>query len=107
MSAARASMSQSSFGDDDYDYGEIKKLVVGTAVWHALHEELWLNCSESTRHEYLVKLNSPNYFVGTVVSHSRKQVELTVIPFNAQGDGPGDVDIIAISLDNVARFHSH
>ena len=102
--ASRVTMSQASFGDNDYDYGEVEKLVVGSSLWHALHEELWLNCSNDTRSKYLAKLDSPNYFMGTVISKSRKQVELTVVSLNDRADGPGDMDIIAISLDNISRF---
>ena len=76
----------------------------GTPLWIALHEELWLNCSKETRDEYLAKMAAPTYFLGTIISMSRKQVELTVIPLNPLTNGPGNIDIIAISLDNMARF---
>ena len=54
--------------------------------------------------EYLAKLSQPLYFAGTVVSIRRQQVELTIIPFNSTGTGPGCIDEIAISLPRVSRF---
>lgn len=44
------------------------------------------------------------YFAGTVVSRRRQQVELTIIPFDSAGTGPGCIDEIAISLPRVSRF---
>ena len=49
----QVSMSQASFGDGDYTDGEVKRLVVGTPVWNALHNEIWLNCSPSTRQDWI------------------------------------------------------
>ena len=50
--STHVSMSQSSFGDNDYDDGEVKKLIVGSTIWNALHEDIWLNCSPSTRQDW-------------------------------------------------------
>ena len=97
-------MSQQPFADGDYTDGEIKKLVKGSTLWTCLHTELWLNCSEKTRTETLAKITAPTYFVGTVVSLTRKQIELTIVPLNPSTNGPGPIDIIAISLENVSRF---
>lgn len=49
--SSHVSMSQKSFGDGDYDDGELKKLVVGSVMWNALHDDIWLNCSPTTRQD--------------------------------------------------------
>ena len=49
--SSHVSMSQLSFGDLDYDDGEVKKLVVGSTLWNALHDDIWLNCSPTTRQD--------------------------------------------------------
>ena len=100
----RFNLSQRPFSDGDYADGEIRPLEKGTPLWNALQSELWLNCSEETRQEYLNKLASPTYFVGTLVSKTRGQVELTIISLNSTNDGPGAISLLAISLDNVSRF---
>ena len=102
--ANRISLSQAAFGDGDYSDGEVKKLTVGSPLWNALHDEIWINCSPTTRQEYLEKLHQPLYFAGTIVSVVRQQIELTVVPYNAAGTGPGCLEEIAISLTDVNRF---
>ena len=102
--SGRYTLSQQPFSDGDYSDGEIKKLVEGTPLWTALHCESWLNCSHDTRQKFLDMMAAPAYFVGTVISVSRGQVELTVISKNATGDGPGKITMLAISLDKVSRF---
>ena len=86
--ANRISLSQASFGDGDYTDGEVRKLTVGSCLWNALHDEVWINCSPSTRQEYLDKLHQPLYFAGTIVSVTRQQIELTIVPYDAAGTGP-------------------
>ena len=93
-------MSQTPFDAEDYDDGEIMKLVEGSPMWDCLMTQPWLNCSAETRNFYLTCLKADHYFSGTVVSRSRKQVELTFIP-NGINSGPGPVQIIAISLDGM------
>ena len=96
-------MSQEPFDAADYECGEIMKLVEGSPMWNCLMTQPWLNCSEETRNYFISCLKSEHYFSGTIVSHSRKQVELTFVPIGALG-GPGPLRIIAISLDGVSRL---
>ena len=97
-------MSQSAFTDRDYSDGEIYPLQPGSALWHALTSETWINCSPSTRDYYVSLLLAPHYFSGTILSTSRHQVELTIIPFVNGSSDPGDVCAISVSLVNSHRF---
>ena len=99
----RVSMSQTPFDAEDYDCGEIIKLVEGSPMWDSLMTKPWLNCSEETRNFYVTSLKSAHYFSGTIISYTRKQVELTYVPFGVAG-GPGALKIIAISLDGVNQL---
>lgn len=78
--SVHVSMSQSSFGDDDYDDGEVKKLVVGSTIWNALHEDIWLNCSPSTRQDrknvlwYLFMSSCSKYVAGGMSSITHDQL---------------------------------
>ena len=97
-------LSQKGFVDGDYDDGEVRALIVGSKLWEALHSEIWLNCSPTTQEHFRQLMLKPTYFMGTVVSTKRQQVELTVVPLVSQTKGPGNLEEISISLDNVARF---
>ena len=100
----RASLSQQPFMDTDYSDGEIYPLRPNSVIWTALASEPWLNCSPATQNHFLALLQSPHYFAGTIVSASRRQVELTVIPFQEGSMNPGNVQVISISLGNFRRF---
>ena len=100
----RASLSQLPFVDGDYLDGEIYPLRPNSILWTALTSEPWLNCSPATQNQYLALLLSPHYFAGTIISGSRRQVELTIIPFQEASMTPGNVHVISISLGNFRRF---
>lgn len=97
-------MSQLPFSCGDYSDGEIHKLEPSSRLWRALFEENWRNCDDSTKQYYLDRLNQPHHFSGTVISIKRSQIELTYIPRNELTGGAGNMEIIAITLENVARF---
>ena len=102
--AGQVSLSQRSFGSDEYEDGEIKKLVRGSQLWTALMSELWINCSPETQQHFRQMMLQPTYFMGTVISTCRHQVELTIIPFEAGSTRPGSIQKIAVSLDDFGRF---
>ena len=102
--SSQVTLSQQPFSDGDYTDGEVKKLVKDGPLWVALHTELWLNYGDETRRRYLDKLAIPVYFAGTVISVSRGQVELTIISLDPAHGGPGEVTVIAITLDKITRF---
>ena len=99
----RVSMSQEPFESQDYDCGEVIKLAEGSPMWNCLMTKPWLNCSEETREYFITCLKADHYFSGTIISRSRKQVELTYVPHGETG-GPGPLRIIAISLDGMGRL---
>ena len=100
----RLSLSQEPFSDSEYSDGEIYRLIPGSVQWIALTTETWLNCSPSTRDHFVRLLLAPHYFAGTVLSLTRQQLELTIIPFANGSSGPGDIQVISITLDNFHRF---
>lgn len=101
---SRASLSQHPFSDTDYSDGEIYPLQHNSNIWTALTTEPWLNCSSTTQNHFLALLLSPYYFAGTITSASRRQLELTIIPFQEASMDPGNVEVISISLGNFRRF---
>ena len=102
--AGLPTLSQGAFSSGDYDDGEIKRLVVGSPLWVALMNELWLNCSSETQTYYRQLMIKPSYFIGTITSVPRRQVELTIVPLQSDLKSPGNLEQIAISLDNIHRF---
>ena len=104
MAPGRVSLSQAPFTTGDYTDGQIHPLQVGSILWTALHSESWIDCDSDTRNYYLSRLGETNHFIGYVVSLKRGQVELTVIPRDMTTAGPGNLEMIAVTLDDVARF---
>ena len=98
------SMSQLPLSENEYTDGEIYKLQPGSAIWEALFQENWQNCSDEIKNYFLDRLQQPHHFSGTVVSVVRSQIELTYIPLNKMTGGGGDIEIISITLTDVARF---
>ena len=69
-----------SFGDGDYDDGQIHPLEPGSVLDLAIRREPWLNHSTAFRRRWLRLINGPNiHFVGTIISVPRRQIQLTVI----------------------------
>ena len=99
------SLSQQPFESQDYNDGEIYRLVPGSQLWVALTQEVWLNCSQEIRNYYVDRLLARHHFSGTIVSKTRQQVELTYIPLGDVPTQPGPVEIIAVSLANMHRFY--
>ena len=97
-------MSQQPFMDTDYADGEIYPLRSNSILWAALTSEPWLNCSPATQNHFLALLLSPHYFAGTIISAPRRQIELTIIPFEGASMNPGNAQVISISLGNFRRF---
>ena len=100
----RLSLSQEPFSDSDFSDGEIYRLVPGSIQWTALTTETWLNCSPDTRDHFVRLLLAPHYFAGTMLSLTRRQLELTVIPFANESSEPGNIQVISITLNNFHRF---
>ena len=100
----RVSMSQNPLESNEFEDGQIHPLRPGSALWLAITTETWLNCSEMTRQRILQDMLVPTNFVGTILSASRRQVELTVImkdPATKQSLG---MHQLCITLSDFYRF---
>ena len=104
MTIIRPTLSQDPFTSEDFTDGEIHKLIPGSPIWQALHHEPWINCTAQTRQYYLDRLQQPHHFSGTVISVTRSQIELTYIPTNPLTGEAGDLEMVCITMSNVARF---
>ena len=100
----RTSMSQSPLTSEDFHDGEIHPLIVGSVLWNALTTETWLNCSEATRDQILQAMLVPCNFVGTIISTSRRQVELTVIIKDPQTKQSLGMHQLCLTLADFHRF---
>ena len=97
------SYSQLPFGTGDYNDGEIHPLLVGSTLWQALVNELWLNWSLSQQDMWKWRLQQPLKFVGTVLSHTRQQIEITMVYQDNTGISSG-MDTVTVTLANFSRF---
>ena len=104
MGRLQVSMSQLPLADHEYTNGEIHKLIAGSPIWQAIHQEEWLNCGPETKAYYVDRLAQPHYFSGYVISLVRGQIELTYVPLDPATGGPGDIRMISITIFNVRRF---
>ena len=74
------STSQLPLKEDEYGSGEIVALTRTPILTRALFNERWLNISEETQEYWLSVIRSGSLrFVGTILSETRQQVELTLI----------------------------
>ena len=102
------SLSKQPLGANDYCDGEIYDLydINRRELCAAILEELWLNVSPDFQHHWLSIIQSSLVrFVGTVVSRSRCQVEITV-RFKAPHAVHGHMSSFCISLDRFNRFRT-
>ena len=97
------SYSQLPFGTGDYDDGEIQPLVTGSILWRALIHEPWLNWSLPAQNLWKWRLQQPLKFMGTVLSNSRQQIEITLVYQDGTGCSSG-MDTVTVTLANFARF---
>ena len=87
------------------DDGQIHRLSPGSRLWETLHSQPWLNCSEETKRRFLSRLSAQYYYLGYIISTKRSQIELTFIPFNSHGTGPGLLEMLSITLPNVSQYY--
>ena len=67
-------------GNNEYDDGQIYRLVPGSTLDQAIRNERWLNMTDASRRRWLRLINGPSTtFVGTVLSPQRRQIELSVM----------------------------
>ena len=90
--------------DSHKDDGQIHRLTPTVLLWRTLHTQPWLNCSDETKRRFLTKLSSSHYYSGYIVSVKRSQVELTYIPYNCHKTGPGALEVLSVTLPNVAQY---
>ena len=86
------------------DDGQIHRLTPGSRLWESLYSQPWLNCSEETKNRFLARLSSQYYYLGYIISTKRSQIELTIVPFNSYGTGPGIAEMLSITLPNVSQY---
>ena len=60
--------------------------------------------SPATKGYYLSKMGQAHYFSGYVVSVSRGQIELTLVPRRRDHTTSGDIEMIAITIPNVSQY---
>ena len=98
------SMSTEELTDGEYDNGELIAISMTSPLVQAILYEPWLNVSNDQREVWLSELSSPRVkFAGTVLSHVRKQVELTLI-YRDQNGETSHQRSICISLADFDRF---
>ena len=100
----RISMSQAPLDSEDFSDGQIHPLIAGSELWLAITTETWLNCSEATRQRILQAMLVPHNFVGTIISSSRRQVELTVVIKDPETKQSLDMHQLCLTLANFHRF---
>ena len=70
----------SSLKTGEYDFGEVVRLNPDSVLGAALISEPWLNWSSGAQRQWKSIMISPEiHFVGTVLSVTRQQVEVTII----------------------------
>ena len=90
----------------DFDDGEIYALDLPSrsTLRQAILSEIWLNMALETQQYWLELMSSSNVrFLGTVVSHVRRQVEITIVFTEAHPIYSGMV-AFCISLAAFHRF---
>ena len=97
------SYSKTPFGTGDYTDGEIKPLLPSSLLWQALLQETWLNWSLEHQRMWKWKLQQPLKFIGTVMSSSRMQVEITLIYQDNTGNSSG-IETVTVTLADFSRF---
>ena len=100
------SYSREPFVSADYSDGEIYRLDEGSVLGQAILCERWLNMT-SAEQSYWVNLarSAAVRFVGTVLSSSRQQVELTLIYPESSPQAETYIHF-CVSLPNFRRFLS-
>ena len=93
------------FGEGDYEDGEIQRLHAGSPLAVALRREPWLNHSLRSRQQWIRLMHNPNvHFVGTILSPTRRQLQLVVIlEFEESPDRRWQAETV-ITLDRMHRF---
>ena len=72
----------------------------------AIMTEIWMNVSSESRHYWLLMIESDLVrFVGTVVSRTRCQIELTLV-FKRRHSVHGSMHSFCITLSDFRRFRS-
>ena len=97
-------MSKERLQDGDYEDGELNKVMVGTPMWHALFQEKWENFTIDEQRRMVARLRQPTYYVGTIVSRSRLQIEVTCITLNTSTGGPKETFTFCITVSDFNRF---
>ena len=100
-------LSTRALGDNDYVDGQIYDLfaVTRSVLKDAILGEQWINMSWETRQQWISLMFSPTVrFVGTVVSRSRQQVEVSVM-FRTWHPVHGAMVSFVLTLGDFHRFH--
>ena len=100
-----ASLRNDAFSAQDYDDGEIYRLIPGSTLDVALRNERWINHSERSRRNWIRLMNNGNIvFVGTIISAPRRQLQLVVILQMDDGSNRRWMTETVITLDEFDRF---
>ena len=103
---SRLSLSTQPLEGDDFEDGEIYSLELPSRsiLRQAIQNEMWLNMALETRQYWLDLMSSARVrFVGTVVSHARRQVEITIV-FSEDHPLFGGMVAFCVSLVAFHRF---
>ena len=100
----KPSMSKECLQDGDYEDGEIYKVMVGTPMWQAVFQEKWENFTIDEQQQMVARLRQPTYYLGTIVSRSRLQIEVTCITLNTTTGGPHETFSFCITVSDFHRF---
>ena len=93
------------FGSDDYEDGEWYRLIRGSRLDVALRSESWVNHSERSRRNWIRLMNNVNAtFVGTIISSSRRQLQLMVVLELTEGPNRKWMAETVVSLNHFDRF---